>query len=105
MIPLDFLGQWLAAETGVVDEGTRLEDGVFALTVTKCVHTSRLGVVTELPQILRVEYDDNLHPGFYLKVRRNEHISLFQIAANTVGFFSGRDASVIRERPRPSRPR
>ena len=34
-IPLEFLGRWLASEVGVVDEGTRLQDGVFPVTVTK----------------------------------------------------------------------
>ena len=77
-IPLGFLGRWLASEVGVFDEGTRLQDGVFAVTVTKCVHISRQKVVTELPQLMRVEYDDHGHPGFYLKVRLHEHISLFQ---------------------------
>ena len=97
-IPLEFLGRWLASEVGVVDEGTRLQDGVFALTVTKCVHHSRTKVTTELPQLMRVEYDDNALPGFYLKVRLNEHISLFQMDdSKKAGYFSGRDASVIRD--------
>jgi hypothetical protein len=97
-IPLGFLGRWLASEVGVIDEGTRLQDGVFAVTVTKCVHISRQNVVTELPQLMRVEYDDHGHPGFYLKVRLHEHISLFQKdERKRKGFFSGRDASEIRD--------
>ena len=97
-IPLEFLGRWLASEVGVVDEGTRLQDGVFPVTVTKCVYESRQKVVTELPMLMRVEYDDDSHPGFYLKVRLHEHVSLFQMdERKNSGFFSGRDASVIRD--------
>jgi hypothetical protein len=39
-IPLEFVGRWLVTDTGVIDKGTRLRNGVFALAVTKCLHWS-----------------------------------------------------------------
>ena len=58
-------------------------------------------MVTELPQLMRVEYDDNawfLSEGATQRAHSGEHISLFQMDdSKKVGYFSGLDASVIRD--------